>query len=135
MTDLDEERVAKGLAAVAADIDASVAKGRMSPDKGNRLKALVTGATDMGAFAGADFVIEAVFERMDVKKEVFRQLDAVMKPEAILFTNTSALDIDQIAAVTRRPTSRSPTPSSTRWRGRRPGPWRRSRARWIPTSS
>ena len=57
----------------------------------------------MEDIAECDAVIEAVFERMDVKQEVFNQLDAVMKPEALLFTNTSALDIDQIAAVTKRP--------------------------------
>ena len=57
----------------------------------------------MEEIGDADAVIEAVFERMDVKQEVFKQLDAVMKPEAFLFTNTSALDIDQIASVTKRP--------------------------------
>jgi 3-hydroxyacyl-CoA dehydrogenase len=64
---------------------------------------LITGSLDMGALAGADMVIEAVFERMDVKKDIFARLDAIAKPGAILATNTSALNIDEIAAATSRP--------------------------------
>ena len=65
--------------------------------------ALITPVETYDEIGDADAVIEAVFEQMPVKKEVFTQLDAVMKPEALLFTNTSALDIDEIAAVTKRP--------------------------------
>ncbi|HEV2530244.1 3-hydroxyacyl-CoA dehydrogenase NAD-binding domain-containing protein [Phenylobacterium sp.] len=64
---------------------------------------LLTGSLDMDAFADCDLVIEAVFERMDIKKEVFTNLDRICKPGAILATNTSALNIDEIASVTKRP--------------------------------
>ena len=66
---------------------------------------LITGALEMEALADVDLVIEAVFERMDIKKDIFTRLDAICKPGAILATNTSGLDIDEIAAVTKRPES------------------------------
>ncbi|MBU6243789.1 MAG: enoyl-CoA hydratase/isomerase family protein [Actinomycetales bacterium] len=103
MTDLDDERVARGLDYVAADIDASVSKGRMSADKGNRLKALVTGSTDKGAFAGADFVIEAVFENLAVKQQVFAELEGYVSPTCILATNTSSLSVTAMSAGLQHP--------------------------------
>lgn len=98
MTDLDQERVDKGVAYVHADIDGQVAKGRMTPDRGNRLKALVTGSTDKAIFADADFVIEAVFENLDVKKAVFAELEGIVAPTCILATNTSSLSVSAMAA-------------------------------------
>jgi 3-hydroxyacyl-CoA dehydrogenase/enoyl-CoA hydratase/carnithine racemase len=99
LTDLDQERVDKGVAFVHAEIDKLLAKGRIGPDKANRHKALVTGAVDKGIeFADADFVIEAVFEEMAVKKAVFADVEKAVSPECILATNTSSLSITEMAA-------------------------------------
>jgi 3-hydroxyacyl-CoA dehydrogenase/enoyl-CoA hydratase/carnithine racemase len=97
MTDLDQERIDKGLAYVRNEIDGVVAKGRMSADKGNRLKALVTGSTNKSAFAQADFVIEAVFENLEVKQQVFREVEAVVRDTCVLATNTSSLSVTAMA--------------------------------------
>jgi 3-hydroxyacyl-CoA dehydrogenase/enoyl-CoA hydratase/carnithine racemase len=99
LTDLDQERVDKGVGYVHAEIDKLLAKGRINHDKANRHKALVTGAVDKGEhFADADFVIEAVFEEMSVKKSVFADVEKVVSPECILATNTSSLSITEMAA-------------------------------------
>ena len=78
MTDLDQARVDKGVAYVHAEIDKLLAKGRINADKANRLKAPVTGSIDKAAFADADFVIEAVFEELEVKQQVFAEVEAVV---------------------------------------------------------
>ncbi|WP_107774538.1 3-hydroxyacyl-CoA dehydrogenase NAD-binding domain-containing protein [Nocardioides sediminis] len=100
LTDLDQERADKGVAYVHAEIDKLLAKGRgYNQDKANRHKALVTGATDKQvAFGDADFVIEAVFEEMSVKKSVFADVEKVVSPECVLATNTSSLSITEMAA-------------------------------------
>ena len=99
LTDLDQERVDKGVGYVHAEVDKLLAKGRVSADKANRLKALVTGTVDKStSFADADFVIEAVFEEMKVKKQVFADVEAVVSPECVLATNTSSLSITEMAA-------------------------------------
>lgn len=99
LTDLDQERVDKGVAYVHAEIDKLVAKGRSSTDKANRHKALVSGTVDKAAeFGDADFVIEAVFEEMAVKKQVFADVEQVVTPECVLATNTSSLSITEMAA-------------------------------------
>jgi 3-hydroxyacyl-CoA dehydrogenase/enoyl-CoA hydratase/carnithine racemase len=99
LTDLDQERVDKGVGYVHAEVDKLLAKGRVSPDKANRLKALVTGTVDKStSFADADFVVEAVFEEMKVKKQVFADVEAVVSPECVLATNTSSLSITEMAA-------------------------------------
>ena len=98
MSDLDAERVAKGVGHVHEGIDKLVAKKRMRPDAANRAKALVTGSTDKADFADCDFVIEAVFEELSVKKQVFAQLEEHVGPECILATNTSSLSVGQMAA-------------------------------------
>jgi 3-hydroxyacyl-CoA dehydrogenase/enoyl-CoA hydratase/carnithine racemase len=99
LTDLDQERVDKGVGYVHAEIDKLLAKGRISNDKANRHKALVTGAVDKSeGFAGADFVIEAVFEEMSVKKSVFADVEKAVAPTCILATNTSSLSITEMAA-------------------------------------
>jgi 3-hydroxyacyl-CoA dehydrogenase/enoyl-CoA hydratase/carnithine racemase len=103
MTDLDQERVEKGVAYVHGEIDKLQGKGRISADKGNRLKALVTGATSKEGFADADFVIEAVFEQMDVKKKVFAEVEAVVSPECIMATNTSSLSVSEMAKDLKHP--------------------------------
>ena len=103
LTDLDQERVDKGVAYVHAEVDKLADKGRVNPDKANFLKGIVTGSTSKAAFADADFVIEAVFEEMSVKKTVFAQCEEVISPECILATNTSSLDITQMAADLKHP--------------------------------
>ena len=103
MTDLDQVRVDKGVAYVHGEIDKLAAKGRVSSDKANRLKALVTGSTSKDGFADADFVIEAVFEQMDVKKKVFAEVEAVVSPECIMATNTSSLSVSEMAKDLKHP--------------------------------
>ncbi|WP_226344991.1 3-hydroxyacyl-CoA dehydrogenase NAD-binding domain-containing protein [Agilicoccus flavus] len=98
MTDVDSQRVEKGLSYVHAEIDKLVAKGRVSDDAATRMRGLLTGDVDKAGFADAEFVLEAVFEEMSVKKEVFAQVEAVVSPECILATNTSSLSITQMAA-------------------------------------
>ena len=97
MTDLDAERVAKGVAWVHREVDTLLAKKRVSPDAANRLKALVTGSTSKVAFADADLVIEAVFEEMSVKKAVFAEVEQVVSPVCVLATNTSSLSVSEMA--------------------------------------
>jgi len=104
LTDLDQERADKGVAYVHAEIDKLLAKGRINQDKANRHKALVTGETDKQvAFGDADFVIEAVFEEMSVKKTVFADVEKVVSPECVLATNTSSLSITEMAADLQHP--------------------------------
>src|SRR6202140_537379 len=79
-------------------------RGR-APEDAERRIGLIQGATDMAAVADADIVIEAVFETMDVKRQVFSALDRVAKPDAVLATNTSYLDVDAIERATARPAS------------------------------
>ncbi|KPN18868.1 3-hydroxyacyl-CoA dehydrogenase NAD-binding domain-containing protein [Arthrobacter sp. Edens01] len=103
MTDIDQERVDKGVGYVHAEVDKLLGKGRISPDAANRTKALVTGSVSKEAFADADFVIEAVFEEMSVKKQVFAEVEAVVSPECILATNTSSLSVTEMAADLQHP--------------------------------
>jgi 3-hydroxyacyl-CoA dehydrogenase/enoyl-CoA hydratase/carnithine racemase len=98
LTDLDQERVDRGVASVHAEIDKQLAKGRTSADSANRHKALVTGSTSKEAFADADFVLEAVFEEMKVKQQVLREIEAVVQPTCILATNTSSLSVTEMAS-------------------------------------
>lgn len=97
MTDLDQPRIDKALAYVAADVDGAVAKGRMSADKASRLKGLVSGTTNKTDFADADFVIEAVFEDLQVKQRVFAELEGFVSDSCVLATNTSSLSVSAMA--------------------------------------
>ena len=104
LTDIDQERIDKGVGYVHEQIDMLLLKGRLTQDKANRLKALVTGTLDKAAgFADADFVIEAVFEEMSVKQQVFAELEAVVPEHAILATNTSSLSVTQMASKLKHP--------------------------------
>lgn len=104
LTDLDQARVDKGVAYVHEELGKLLLKGRLSQDKANRLKGLVTGAVDKTeVFADADFVIEAVFEEMGVKKTVFADVEALVSPECVLATNTSSLSITEMAADLKNP--------------------------------
>ncbi len=98
ITDLDQARVDKGLSAIRTEIDALRDKGRISQDETNRLKALVTGTTDRADFADADWVIEAVFEELGVKQDVFADIERYVSETAVLATNTSSLSVEQIGA-------------------------------------
>jgi 3-hydroxyacyl-CoA dehydrogenase/enoyl-CoA hydratase/carnithine racemase len=103
ITDLDQERVDKGVATIRGEIDELLAKGRIGADEANRLKALVTGTTDKADFADCDWVIEAVFEELGVKQEVFAAVEKHISPDAILATNTSSLSVEQIGAKLKNP--------------------------------
>lgn len=97
LTDIDQARVDKGVGWVHTEIDRMLGKKRLSPDKANRIKALVTGSVSKDAFADADFVIEAVFEELSVKKSVFAEVEQVVSPECVLATNTSSLSVAAMA--------------------------------------
>jgi 3-hydroxyacyl-CoA dehydrogenase/enoyl-CoA hydratase/carnithine racemase len=93
MTDLDQARVDSGVGYVHAEIDKQLSRGRISPDAANRQKALVTGSVTKDGFADADFVIEAVFEELGVKRQVFAEVEAVVADSCVLATNTSSLSV------------------------------------------
>jgi 3-hydroxyacyl-CoA dehydrogenase len=93
----------RGLETIRKNYAATVAKGRLRQEVMDKCMSLITPSLDLAAAKDADIVIEAVFERMDVKQDMFRKLDAIARPGAILATNTSTLDVDAIAAVTKRP--------------------------------
>jgi 3-hydroxyacyl-CoA dehydrogenase/enoyl-CoA hydratase/carnithine racemase len=98
MTDLDQARVDSGVAYVHAEIDKQLVRGRLSPDAANRQKALISGSVTKDGFADADFVIEAVFEELGVKQQVFAEVEAVVGPDCVLATNTSSLSVTAMAA-------------------------------------
>jgi 3-hydroxyacyl-CoA dehydrogenase len=101
--EMKQEAVDRGVGIIRKNYEAQVAKGKLSQDKLDARMALLTTTLSYNDIAQADMVIEAVFEDMGVKSQVFTQLDSVMKPGAILASNTSTLDVDKIAEVTKRP--------------------------------
>jgi 3-hydroxyacyl-CoA dehydrogenase len=103
LIDLEQKALDAGVARIQSTLDGSVKKGRLTAEAAAAARARVQSATELAAAANADFVIEAVFESMSVKQEVFRKLDAVCKAGAVLATNTSTLDVDAIANATSRP--------------------------------
>jgi len=103
VTDIDQARVDKGVGYVRTQLEGLAARGRLSSDRLNRLTGLVTGALDKTAFADADLVIEAVFEEMSVKQQVFAEVEAVVSPECVLATNTSALSVSEMASKLEHP--------------------------------
>ena len=103
--EMDQEALDRGIGVIKKNYDIQVKRGRMTEDDVAKRMSLLTGTTDFNDFAKADVVIEAIYENLDVKKETFAKLDGVAKQGAILASNTSALDIDQIAAATSRPES------------------------------
>jgi 3-hydroxyacyl-CoA dehydrogenase len=102
IVEMKQEALDHGLGVVKKNYDASAAKGRFTAEDVSKRMALLTGSLKFEDLADCDLIIEAVFERMDVKKDVFAKLDKVAKPGAILASNTSFLNIDEIAAVTGR---------------------------------
>lgn len=98
LNDVDQTRVNNGVNRVHTKVDALVAKQRLAPEDGTRIKNLITGSVHKDTFADADFVIEAVFEELSVKKRVFAELEAVVPEDCILATNTSSLSVTAMAA-------------------------------------
>jgi 3-hydroxyacyl-CoA dehydrogenase/enoyl-CoA hydratase/carnithine racemase len=103
MTDIDQERVDKGVGYVHEQIGLLQLKGRLNQDQANRLKALVSGSLTKDAFADADLVIEAVFEEMSVKQQVFAEVEAVVREDCVLATNTSSLSVTEMASKLQHP--------------------------------
>jgi 3-hydroxyacyl-CoA dehydrogenase/enoyl-CoA hydratase/carnithine racemase len=98
ITDVDQERVDKGMGYVSAEVDKLFAKGRISADEANRLRGLISGTTELVDYADCDFVIEAVFEEMSIKKQVFADLEKHISDSCVLATNTSSLSVAEMAA-------------------------------------
>jgi len=105
MVETTQEALDRGLGILKKNYANTVAKGRLSQEAMDQRMAVISGQVGMDGIGDADIVIEAVFENMALKKEIFAELDRVCKPEAILATNTSTLDIDEIASATSRPES------------------------------
>jgi 3-hydroxyacyl-CoA dehydrogenase len=105
IVEMTQEALDRGVATIARNYEASVKRGKLDAAIAERAMGLLTPTLDFAALADRDLVIEAVYESMDVKKDVFGRLDAIAKPGAILASNTSYLDIDAIAAATSRPSS------------------------------
>jgi 3-hydroxyacyl-CoA dehydrogenase len=105
VTILDSSREAldRGLKVIGDTYDSMVNRGRLTPAEKERRRALIRSTLDYGELSQADVIIEAVFENLDLKRRIFKTLDEVAKPQAVLATNTSTLDINEIASATRRP--------------------------------
>ncbi|MFF0515717.1 3-hydroxyacyl-CoA dehydrogenase family protein [Streptomyces sp. NPDC004250] len=103
LRDVTDEALRRGTDSIRTSYDRFVAKGKLAAEEADAALARVTATTDLGAVADADVVVEAVFEKLEVKHEIFRALDKVVQDGAILASNTSAIPITKIAAVTERP--------------------------------
>lgn len=103
MTDMDDERVQRGLAFVQKQVSKQVERGRLTAEQGEGLAGLISGSTDKSVYADADVVIEAVFEELEVKRTVVRELEGIVREDAILMTNTSSLSVAGMAEVLEHP--------------------------------
>lgn len=103
IVEMQQEALDRGTGVMRKNYEASAAKGRIRPDAPEKAMGLLKPTLSLDDLADCDLIIEAVYENMDVKKDIFTKLDAIAKPGAILASNTSYLDIDEIAAVTKRP--------------------------------
>lgn len=103
IVEMAQEALDRGTGVIRKNYEATAAKGRMKPEQVEAAMNALTPTLDFGALATCDLIIEAVYENMDVKKEIFTRLDGIAKQGAILASNTSYLDIDEIAACTKRP--------------------------------
>jgi 3-hydroxyacyl-CoA dehydrogenase len=103
IVEMAQEALDRGTGVIRKNYEATAAKGRMKPEQVEAAMGALTPTLDFDALGDCDLIIEAVYENMDVKKEIFTRLDGLAKPGAILASNTSYLDIDEIAAVTKRP--------------------------------
>ena len=98
ITDIDQARVDKGIAHIRGEVDKMQEKGRLTQDDANQVKALVSGTTDKILFADCDWVIEAVFEELGVKQQVFAEIEPIISETAVMATNTSSLSVEEIGA-------------------------------------
>ncbi|MFG1844477.1 3-hydroxyacyl-CoA dehydrogenase family protein [Micromonospora carbonacea] len=105
LRDLDDAATGRGLAGIRKSLEKFAEKGKIEPGEVDAALGRITPTTDLEAVADADIVVEAVFERLEIKQEVFRALDKLCRADAVLATNTSAIPVTQIAAVTERPES------------------------------
>ena len=105
LADVSRDAVARGMGGIRRNLDSAVKRGRTSQDEAERRFGLVREGLDYDGVASADLVIEAVFENLALKKQVFAAIDAAARPGSLLATNTSTLSIDEIASVTKRPES------------------------------
>ncbi|MEK7714000.1 MAG: 3-hydroxyacyl-CoA dehydrogenase NAD-binding domain-containing protein, partial [candidate division NC10 bacterium] len=105
VVEVAKEALDRGLGVVRKNYEATASKGRLTAADVEKRMGLITGTTDFNAIAEADIVIEAVFEEMPIKKEVFAKIDKICKADAVLATNTSTLDVNEIGAATKRPES------------------------------
>ena len=96
MTDIDQERADKGVAWVKNELAKLVEKKRMSEESARRLSLLISGSADQNSFAGCDFIIEAIFEELSLKQELFKKLEKIISPECVLATNTSSLSVERM---------------------------------------
>jgi 3-hydroxyacyl-CoA dehydrogenase/enoyl-CoA hydratase/carnithine racemase len=103
MTDIDQARADKGVAWVHAELTKLVDKKRMSPESAQRLAALVTGSADKNVYAGCDFIIEAIFEELSLKQDLFKALEEIVSPECVLATNTSSLSVERMSEGMKNP--------------------------------
>ncbi len=97
MTDIDQERADKGVAWVRNELSKLVEKKRLSAESAARLSLLVSASADQSVFAGCDFVIEAIFEELTLKQELFKKLEKIIGPECVLATNTSSLSVERMS--------------------------------------
>ncbi|MBI1733606.1 MAG: enoyl-CoA hydratase/isomerase family protein [Candidatus Rokubacteria bacterium] len=105
IVEVAQDALDRGLGIVRKNYEATASRGRLTMEDVEKRMGLLEGTTDWNAIKDTDIVIEAVFEEMPIKKEVFGKLDALAKPDAVLATNTSTLDVNEIASATRRPES------------------------------
>src|SRR5258706_7396937 len=105
VVEVAEDALDRGLGIVRKNYEATAARGRLTAQDVEKRMGLIRGTTDFGAVADADIVVEAVFEEMPIKKEVFAKIDKICKPDAVLATNTSTLDVNEIGSATARPES------------------------------
>ncbi|CAN2206310.1 multifunctional fatty acid oxidation complex subunit alpha [Candidatus Nanopelagicaceae bacterium] len=103
MTDIDQERADKGVAWVRAELAKLVEKKRMSAESAQRLSALISGSADKSVYAGCDFIIEAIFEELSLKQELFKTLEGIVSPECVLATNTSSLSVERMSEGMKNP--------------------------------
>ncbi|MCK7625749.1 3-hydroxyacyl-CoA dehydrogenase family protein [Streptomyces sp. RS10V-4] len=103
LRDVTDEALARGKGGIASSYEKFVAKGKLEASAAEQALARITTTTDLDAVADADLVVEAVFEKIEVKREIFQTLDKLVKDEAVLASNTSAIPITKIAAATSRP--------------------------------
>eukprot|EP01030_Chromulinospumella_sphaerica_P035030 gene35030-biopygen28896 len=105
IVEMKQEALDRGLSVIRKNYENTAKKGRLTQDDVEKRMAALTGSLDLSDLADCDLIIEAVFENMDIKKDIFGKLDKIAKPGAILATNTSYLNVDEIAAATSRPES------------------------------